>query len=153
MSVATAEGATKPSYGRTTAVGVALLAVLAALIWFESRWNLRLQAAWFDTYQLLKPREVVSTPVTVIEIDERSLGRLGQWPWPRTLLAELVRDVEREQPAAIGIDILMPEPDRLSPERLLARARREDPVLARHLDALPSSDSELGRAIARDLSF
>jgi len=148
VSVATAEGATKPSYGRTTAVGVALLAVLAALIWFESRWNLRLQAAWFDTYQLLKPREVVSTPVTVIEIDERSLGRLGQWPWPRTLLAELVRDVEREQPAAIGIDILMPEPDRLSPERLLARARREDPVLARHLDALPSSDSELGRAIA-----
>jgi serine phosphatase RsbU (regulator of sigma subunit)/CHASE2 domain-containing sensor protein len=143
-----AEGATRPSYGRITAVGVVLLAVLAALIWFGSRWNVRLQSAWFDTYQILKPRDVVSMPVTVVGIDDKSVDRLGQWPWPRNLLAELVRDIEREKPAAIGIDILMHEPDRLSPERLLAREKQQDPVLASHLDALPSSDSELARAIA-----
>ena len=141
MSGTAAEKPTRPAYGRISAVGIALLAVLAALIWFEPRWNLRLQSAWFDTYQLLKSREIVSTPVTVVEIDEKSLARVGQWPWPRTVLAELIRDIEREQPAAIGVDILMPEPDRLSPERLLLRARQLDPVLASHLDALPSSDS------------
>jgi serine phosphatase RsbU (regulator of sigma subunit) len=125
-----------------------LLAALAVLIWLEPRWNLRLQSAWFDTYQMLKPRAIASTPVTVVEIDEKSLARLGQWPWPRTVLAELIRDIEPQQPLAIGLDIVMPEPDRLSPERLLARARQNDPVLAGRLDALPSSDSELGRAIA-----
>jgi serine phosphatase RsbU (regulator of sigma subunit)/CHASE2 domain-containing sensor protein len=148
VKAAAAEGASKLTYGRITAIGIALLAVLAALIWFEPRWNLRLQSAWFDTYQILKPREVVSMPVTVVEVDDKSIARFGQWPWPRTLLAELVRDVEREQPLAIGVDILMSEPDRLSPERLLPRERQRDPVLASRLDTLPSSDSELARAIA-----
>ena len=102
----------------------------------------------FDTYQLLKPREVATSPVTVVEIDDASLARLGQWPWSRTVLAELVRSISRQRPAAIGIDILMPEPDRLSPDRLLAQARQADPTIADRLPSLPSSDSELARAIA-----
>jgi len=133
---------------RISAVGIGLLTLLAALIWFEPRWELRLQSAWFDAYQMLKSRDVVSMPVTVVEIDERSLARLGQWPWPRTILAGMIREIERHAPAAIGIDIVMPEPDRLSPERLLASARQRDPVLASHLDALPSTDSDLADAIA-----
>jgi adenylate cyclase len=136
------------AHRRIFAVGIGLLIGLAALIWFEPRWQVRLQSAWFDTYQILKSRDVLSTPVTVVQIDERSLARLGQWPWPRTVLAELIRKIEGHEPAAIGVDIVMPEPDRLSPERLLSSARQEDPVLASHLDALPSSDSELARAIA-----
>ena len=133
---------------RITLVGVALLGVLTAIVGFAPRPIARLQAAWFDAYQLAMPRHVESTPVIVVEIDERSLTKYGQWPWPRTLLAELVRDIERQNPAAIGIDILMPEPDRLSPERLLRSAWRDDPVLASRLDALPSNDSVLASAIA-----
>ena len=137
----------RPAYGRIAPIGLALLAGLVLLVWWTPAWTAWLQAAWFDTYQILKPRSVTSTPVTVVEIDERSLARLGQWPWPRTLLAELLRAIQRHDPAAIGVDILMPEPDRLSPERLLAAARQKDPVLASLLDALPSSDAELARAI------
>ena len=131
-----------------TLLGVALLGVLTAVVGFGPSGTERLQAAWFDAYQIAMPRQVASMPVIVVEIDERSLGRHGQWPWPRTLLAELVRDIERESPAAIGLDILMPEPDRLSPEHLLQSARRHDPTLARHLDTLPSNDSVLASAIA-----
>lgn len=127
---------------------MALLVGLATLIWLQPRWNSRLQSTWFDTYQLLKPREVATSPVTVVEIDEASLTKLGQWPWSRTVLAEMIRSIARERPAAIGIDILMPEPDRLSPDRLLAQARRADPTLADRLPSLPSSDGELARTIA-----
>ena len=148
MTSAEPDPSSKASYGRISAFGFALLVALSALIWAEPSWNQRLQAAWFDSYQILKPRAIVSTPVTVVEIDERSLARFGQWPWPRTVLAELVRDIEPRQPLAIGIDIVMPEPDRLSPQRLLMRARKGDPLLSSRLDALPSSDMELGRAIA-----
>jgi serine phosphatase RsbU (regulator of sigma subunit)/CHASE2 domain-containing sensor protein len=137
-----------PSYRRIAAIGVVLLIALAALIWLQPRWNTRLQSTWFDTYQLLKPRDVATSPVTVVEIDDASLTRLGQWPWSRTVLAELVRRIARAQPAALGIDILMPEPDRLSPDRLLAQARQADPTLANRLPTLPSSDNELARAIA-----
>jgi adenylate cyclase len=137
------------SYRRIVAIGVVLLVALSALLWLQPRWNTRLQSTWFDTYQLLKPRSVVTSPVTLVEIDERSLTRLGQWPWSRTVLAELIRNIARERPAAIGIDILMPEPDRLSPDRLIAQAKQADPALADRLATLPSSDSELARAIAQ----
>jgi adenylate cyclase len=143
-----AETSARPSYGLISAAGIALLAVFAAIIWAEPRWTQRLQAAWFDFYQTRFPRSIVSTPVTVVEIDEKSLARLGQWPWPRTVLADLLRAIERVEPAAIGIDILMPEADRLSPERLLASARQRDAVLDERLRWLPSSDIELARAIA-----
>jgi serine phosphatase RsbU (regulator of sigma subunit)/CHASE2 domain-containing sensor protein len=136
------------SYLRIAAIGVALLVGLATLIALQPHWNSRLQSAGFDTYQLLKPREVATSPVTVVEIDDAILARLGQWPWSRTVLAELVRSISRQRPAAIGIDILMPEPDRLSPDRLLAQARQADPTIADRLPSLPSSDSELARAIA-----
>ena len=133
---------------RIALVGIALLGVLSAVVGLGPRATVRLQEAWFDAYQKAMPRQVASMPVIVVEIDERSLARYGQWPWPRTLLAELVRDIERERPAAIGIDIVMPEPDRLSPEHLLRSARRDDPILARRLDALPSNDSVLASALA-----
>ncbi|HKW81089.1 MAG TPA: CHASE2 domain-containing protein [Casimicrobiaceae bacterium] len=136
------------SQGRIRAIGLALLVAIGALIWLQPYWNARLQSAAFDLYQRASPRKLESTPVTVVEIDEPSLARLGQWPWPRTVLAELVRRITNEGPAAIGIDILMPEPDRMSPEQLFSPAQRQDPALASALTMLPSGDAELARAIA-----
>ena len=43
----------------------------------------------FDGYQKNYPREPQSQPVTIVAIDELSLSKLGQWPWPRTQLAAL----------------------------------------------------------------
>ena len=128
-------------------VGLLTLAVLTLLIGLQMFWTPRLQAFWFDSFQMGAPREVKSTPAMVVEIDDKSLAALGQWPWPRTLLAELIRDIEEQQPLAIGVDILMSEADRLSPQQLLERARQRDPILAERLAALPSNDTELAAAI------
>jgi adenylate cyclase len=132
---------------RIWVVGLLTLLLLSALIGFEPVWNSRLQSFWFDTFQTLAPRKIESTPAIVVEIDEKSLAALGQWPWPRTILAELLRDIEQHQPLAIGVDILMSEADRLSPQQLLQRARQQDPILAERLAALPSNDAELAAAI------
>ena len=51
-------------------------------------------------------------------IDENALLRYGQWPWPRTRMAELFDRIAERQPASIGMDIIFPEPDRLSPGAL-----------------------------------
>ncbi len=134
--------------GHIRLVAVPVLIVLTALIWLTPRSYSRVQAAWFDTYQRLSPRHVVSMPATIVEIDQKSLAAIGQWPWPRSSLARLIDRINRHQPAAIGIDILMPEADELSPERLLARARAEDPDLASRIAALETNDAGLARAIA-----
>ncbi|MDR1944263.1 MAG: adenylate/guanylate cyclase domain-containing protein [Synergistaceae bacterium] len=66
------------------------------------------------------------SPVPIlIDIDERSISELGQWPWPRYRLAELLAALYESGVAAIGVDILMPEPDRTSPS-LWAKQVSED---------------------------
>ena len=89
----------------------------------------------------------MSGPAVIVDIDEASLARYGQWPWPRTLLARLVELIDRGRPAAIGLDIVMPEPDRLSPDRLARLIPGLDPELAGRLAALPSNDSVLASVI------
>ncbi|HET7096775.1 MAG TPA: CHASE2 domain-containing protein [Casimicrobiaceae bacterium] len=129
-------------------VAVPLLVVLTALIWIGPRFTERGQSAWFDAYQVISPRQVASMPATIVEVDQKSLAALGQWPWPRPVLAQLIRDINRHQPAAIGIDILMPEADGLSLERLFARTGIVDPTAAGQLAALSASDQELAKTLA-----
>lgn len=104
--------------------------------------------AWFDACQRLSPRARMSGPVVIVDVDGPSLAQHGQWPWPRTLLARLVDRVIAANPAAIGIDAIMPEADRLSPARLPALLPSIDAELAARLAALPSSDTVFARALA-----
>jgi serine phosphatase RsbU (regulator of sigma subunit)/CHASE2 domain-containing sensor protein len=101
----------------------------------------------FDTYQSRMPRTPRSEPVVIVAIDEDSLRLHGQWPWPRSWLARLVTRVAESRPAAIGLDILMPEPDRLSPGRLPGLVEEIDPALAQKLAAMPTTDSRLAHAL------
>ena len=134
--------------GHARLVAVPGLVALTALIWLCPQWMERLQAVGFDAYQALSPRRVVSMPATIVEIDQKSLAAMGQWPWPRSLLAQLIDDINRQKPAAIGLDIVMPEPDAHSAERVLARAGKLDPALARQLAALPSNDTTLAASLS-----
>jgi serine phosphatase RsbU (regulator of sigma subunit) len=107
----------------------------------------QLRLAAFDAYQARMPRARQSTAVVIVAIDEASLRRFGQWPWPRSRLAELVGRLAASRPATIGIDLLMAEPDRLSPGRLPELIGRMDPDLARTLSSLPSNDTVLAEAL------
>ena len=106
-----------------------------------------LRLAVFDGYQRLFPLERTTTVVTVVAIDEASLARYGQWPWPRTRVAELVERIGEYHPASIGFDIFFPEPDRFSPGAIAAELPMLPPELARALAGLPSNDQVLAGAI------
>jgi len=133
---------------RIRRLGFGLLCGLVLLTVLGAPWTERLQAACFDAFQMMAPRPVQTLPVTVVAIDQKSLVALGQWPWPRTQLARLVDAIDRAGPAAIGVDVLMPEPDALSPERLLARTPDAGAAVERALRGLPSNDAVLGQALA-----
>src|SRR5215470_7210708 len=68
----------------------------------------------FDEVQRWQPRQPEGTPALIVEIDEASLQRFGQWPWPRDLMADLIARIHAQHPKVLGIDILWPEPDPLS---------------------------------------
>jgi len=86
-----------------------------------------LREAFFDTYQKLLPRQRISAPAVVVAIDEHSLDERGQWPWPRTLVAQLMSAINAAQPAAVGVDLLFVEPDRSSPTADAALAQAIKP--------------------------
>ena len=105
-----------------------------------------MREALFDSYQRLLPRERRSAPATIVEIDEETLAEYGQWPWPRTLVAELATRIAEHEPAAIGFDLLFPEPDRFSPAEI-SRLVPLPEELAQRLERLPSNDAWLALAI------
>jgi CHASE2 domain-containing sensor protein len=126
-------------------LGGLLLGVLLALDAVPVLGTVRF--AWFDVCQRLAPRAPGSARVVIVEVDDRSLTRLGQWPWPRTLLAQLVDRIAEAGPAAIGLDVVMPERDRLSPQRLPALIPSIGADLALRLEALPSNEARLAAAL------
>ncbi|RPH82410.1 MAG: CHASE2 domain-containing protein, partial [Candidatus Rokuibacteriota bacterium] len=122
-----------------------LLTGLAAVPYVPGRDLARF--VWFDVCQRLAPRVRISGPVVIIDVDGKSLAHYGQWPWPRTLLARLIDRVAAADPAAIGIDIVMPEADRLSPQRLPELIPTIGGELAIRLAELPSNDAVLAQAL------
>jgi adenylate cyclase len=106
-----------------------------------------IRQAGFDAYQRLAPRARRSAPAVIVAIDEESLRLHGQWPWPRTWLARLVALLADANPAAIGIDLVMPEADRLSPARVPEFIPGMNPALVRELSKLPSNDTVLAQAL------
>lgn len=124
--------------------GVVMLLVFLVLTFLPLGEQLRLLV--FDGYQMVWPRERKTAPAMIVEIDEASLRAHGQWPWPRSLLAELVRKIAAARPAGIALDIMLPEADRFSPAEY-ARSVGLPAPLARALQLLPDNDRRLADAV------
>ncbi|MEN0105089.1 MAG: adenylate/guanylate cyclase domain-containing protein, partial [Pseudomonas sp.] len=106
----------------------------------------KLHNAVFDQFQRWQPRSYGATPVRIIDLDEASLARIGQWPWSRTRVAELVDKLREAGTAVIAFDVLFAEPDRTSPAVLLQDQGLDDALLSQ-LQALPDHDSQLAAAL------
>lgn len=126
------------------AVAVCGLALLSA----DPLYLQTLRNGLFDQYQRWHPRAYQSVPVRVIDIDEASLGRLGQWPWPRTRLAHLVDQLAASGVAAIGFDMVFAEHDRTSPRAVMELWELE-PAWRKTLAKLPDHDQVLAQSIGR----
>lgn len=102
----------------------------------------------FDLYQRISPRPLQPFPVAILDVDDRSIAEIGQWPWPRTRFAELVDKATADGAVAIGFDIVFAEPDRLTPARVAADNPALPAPLAEALAELPDNDAVLARAFA-----
>ena len=89
--------------------------------------DLRLQV--FDQYQRIKARpydpqwhaQIGSVGVSIIDVDEASLARYGQWPWPRDLIARLLGELQKQGAAGVAVDMVFAEPDRTSLDVVVPR--------------------------------
>jgi len=101
----------------------------------------------FDHFQRWFPRVPASQPVTIVEIDDRTLAAVGQWPWPRNRLANLLDAIDAYRPLAVGLDLYMPEPDQTSPDKVADNLPGTAADLAAGLRALPSHETILAQSL------
>src|SRR3954462_13113300 len=137
----------KRRFGYARLLCIALLIGFAALRVADPAPIEEFRVRTFDTFQVIEPRVKTAKPVRIVNIDENSLAKFGQWPWPRTRVADLITNLTRLGAVVIAFDIMFPEPDRLNPAAAADTLRNLDEETRTKLRALPSNDDILADAL------
>jgi adenylate cyclase len=139
----------KRKFGYARLLCIALLIGLAALRIADPALIEELRVRTFDTYQVIDPRVKTARPVVIVDIDEKSLAKYGQWPWPRTRVVDLIANLTQLGAVVIAFDIVFAEPDRLNPDVAADTIRNLDDATRNKLRALPSNDQIFADAMRR----
>ncbi len=140
--------ALKLSYPAAYRTAIAFLLLgLASVTYFyvDDSAFVNVRYALFDTYQQEYPRSRHDNQVAVVLIDDASLKKEGQWPWPRNRLAQLIERVSAGQPKVIGLDIAFPESDTFSLHNLRRRGIELPPGV---IEQWPNHDQALAAVFA-----
>jgi adenylate cyclase len=124
---------------RLVAACLVLAGAVAGLHVYRPGLLARIDLAVYDRLLAAAPLRPPSDQVALVEIDERSLARVGRWPWPRDQVARLVDRLRVMGAAAVSLDIIFAEPD----------GSPESPGPAGSPAALSIRDAALAEALAR----
>ncbi len=108
-----------------------------------------LRRVYFDALNRRHPRAPAASPVDIVNIDDESLKRIGQWPWPRTEIAKLVDRVRDLGASAVAVYIVFPEPDRTSPRQLVEFLPADWAVMRKRYLTLHDHDQDLADSLKR----
>ena len=98
---------------------------------------------YFDTL-ITQPRESVPSNIYTVNIDEEALAKYGQWPLPRGEYAKIIEDIYKRNAGLVVFNVLMPNPDRMGQDGLLANKLKQYPVI------LPSAPADKTRNSPRN---
>ena len=146
-----AAGGWRGSGGRGAVLaGIVLAAAVAALQLLGLPTLDRLGLLLFDSYQRAAPRAYQEAAVSVVDIDDESIRRLGQWPWPRSDIARLTERLGQAGASVVAFDVVFSEPDRTSPGSMADQLARggADPAMLAALRRLPDHDAQLAQSFA-----
>jgi len=135
-------------HGRPVAIAVLILLAVFHVSLGEQSWSL-MRHLLFDAYQRLMPRTASQTHVVIVDIDDASQAAFGRWPWPRTRLARLIEATHKLGALAVGLDMVMPEADSMSPALLLAERQDLNAEVRASLSGLSSNDAILAETLRR----
>lgn len=117
--------------------------VISVVIFFTAGSGV-MQSLEYDAYDIglkLMPARTANDQVVVIGIDARSISKFGNWPWPRSVVADLVKKVADENPKTIGVAIDLSEPQNTLGLKYVKRFRKiYDEVEEENLDRVFARD-------------
>lgn len=126
-----------------------VIAIVLAIQFLDPQFRVRIRDNAFDQLQALSPLPYHDNlPVRVIAIDDASLASLGQWPWPRTVIALIIDKLQEMGARAIAFDVIFSEPDRTSPEQI-ALSFQQNHALSDALLQMPTHDTILAESVRK----
>lgn len=134
---------------RRGALPIGVIVLLLMVQFQDPLFRVRIRDQSFDQLQKLHPgRYADDIPIRVVAIDDPSLAAVGQWPWPRTVLAQIIDQLTALGARAVVLDIIFAESDRTSPEQV-KQFWPDSPQLDALLEKFPSHDQILAESFAR----
>ena len=130
--------------------GIAVTVLFSLLYIFEPPFFRFLELRCYDTIIQENPTDRSATDIVIVDIDENSLREFGQWPWPRYLVARLLKKIQEQGAATVGVDLLFAEADRTSLGTVLKQVKETDGSSTRH-DHLPPASMNNDRLLANTL--
>jgi signal transduction histidine kinase len=94
------------------------IALVVAVTWFAPA----LSAASLNMLFRLRGTFRAPDDIVIVAIDDQSLQRIGQWPWPRSVMAAAIDRLTEARPLSVGLDVIYAEPSAPADDRRLAEA-------------------------------
>ena len=109
------------------------------------------QTARLKSFDLIQRYDVptLSQDVAIVEIDEKSIERYGQWPWKRDVMADIIYRLRDAGAGVIVLPILFSEPDRLGGDEALAQAMKDNGVIIAQVGTTQTNKNAVPRGVAK----
>ena len=135
----------------TILAGIALTLIGGAVAVWSPLLADSIEGKIYHSFLRSAPRPPAPGPITIVDLDEASLERFGQWPWPRYRIARLLDKIREGGAAAVGLDMVFAEPDRTSLTPLSGEILRD---LGTRIDlsGFPREALDTDRALAATLA-
>ena len=133
--------------------GVIPVLLAAGLALFRPTSVSSLDDAVYDTVLRWAHTKPPSDGVVIIDVDERSLSTIGQWPWRRDLIGRLIGRLREEGASIIALDIIFAEPDRYERDDELAEALRQGRVVLGYALTFDATAGTPDRCVLHPLSL
>jgi len=106
--------------------GIVLLILLILAKIQDSNFVMKVENISYDIYQTLFMEKSNYDEVVIVDIDEKSIGEIGQFPWRRDVFAKLIDRLNQYQASVIAFDIFFSEEDKQNPKKILEEFKLEN---------------------------
>ena len=101
----------------------------------------------FDSYQKIFKYNEKQDDIVIVDIDEPSLAKFGQFPWGRNVFSKILENINKENPKSVGFDIFFSEKDKQSPEEIIKTYSIEDTDIKTALQSIEGHDEKFQKTL------
>ncbi len=131
-------------------IGFLISSIMSFIALFKIFEKSKFYYYFYDKYTSIIPDKDTKKSIVIVDIDEKSLKEMGQWPWPRYKMAYLLLTLKRYRAASVGIDIVFSEPDRTSIKEII-RAYKKDYGINLNFNKIPNTLKDNDKILANVL--